>query len=686
MDFDTAIVDFADLMPKDKAEALVSSVKKVLDVEQAYIPVMGTFDLDARNAETLGRNLICHIAHLIHAFANYETFFAHSCRDLVISAFRTLAFLVSATDPLISAITTHLGDLLVEALAVCTIVRRTWVFTANDAANVAWESKRPNPIPKLVETWALLAARSLHPWFLGLERVLGDLVSGMPPNKRRSIAYGAGATRTLEALQNGSSVVDWVWKHPWFAAVPPPSHFHLQVKCSYEDLRSLESSLHSLEDMGQPADSSTSIVDAMLHIVLSSLTPLYMCSGILDGTDEPDVLRFMEHSTVLMNARLNLFRPPPLTNPATSLAPQLENNKGSQAPWWAPTIASTTAQHRTPTPGPEGSVDGASQVESANSLNARPAQVYRRGHSADDWDLPGPSYGVRGPMLPSPVRCGDDRGLGDLGGYGRASSIPASFPPRDSATDRRFTFGVQRPAGILSKDPFAMDVDAPGGDLDSARKEGDVETQPPQDMDLDPEAPAPSPQPQSTGGQSDLVHKPFGNTDTGLEHQSALLKNLSLSDVLDPSQPNNPPGENVQVVGTGDSAKDKASDEVDSEHARQQGAANGGPTTTVLAKEPAAEVSKSTDGVKDVVDVMDVEMATPYGEEERPVSEPVQSDVVPPKPKQKPPKQVKAKQPAKSATLDVPPPQPSRRSPRGHAPAVPPKAGEPFVTRLFYAY
>lgn len=657
------LMDFAHSLPVNTAQALSSLLKKVLDVDEALIPAMASFNMDPSAVNALVRNLIPHLLQLTTCFSNYLVFIQYNCSHVVLSAFRIYAFLSSApTDPVVNDLLHHIGDLMVEGLAVCVVARRSWVHTMRYFSNIPWDSRTFNPIPLFIETWSRLAFHSLRPWHLAFTKSAERLAAGFKPIARRSIEVGPGSAHTLAStLRSPSDVLKQVWSQPWFKPQMVPEHFSVRVGCSYEQLRELEVFLNTLEDVGQAADSSTSIVDAMLHIVLSSLAPLYIADGRLDGLDDLATHRLFSHTVVSMNSRLRVQESPPPSvtqRPVSSYRPQVEHGVGQFAAWGTETVATTAPQPRTPTPGPEMDLDDVSRANAAGSSHPvespAPARPENRG------------FGTAGGFGGSPF---SDRPYGQQrpsawGGFGGGPR--EYFDPRrmvdpwsgDDSADSNFFDGSAMDVDGLNGDPGRPPQDTPIGPQRPADMDVDTATGPKDDLhdedferdqlmedeaenwanvDLDEDSDMVAPK-KMDGQQVDVL---------GPDH-SKLFKQMSLADASNPPNSTNAASgdvQNTQIQPQADKpGQERPSELGNSEQEPQQVTANSAPATaTPVGMIPAA-------GPKSVDVPEDTNMQnlgdTTYGEEERPISE-AQSDVLPPAPpKEKKPKKTKVPKPS----------------------------------------
>lgn len=355
----------------------------VLEDHTSDIPEIPTLNLDAPTTTILALSVVKLLAKIISFFTHPDTFYNEGCRTLVLSAFRVYSFLTSASnDPMVDKLSLHLGDILVEALAVCVIVRRTWVHTARHLARLPWESKISDPIQAMLDSWTLLAFHCLRPWHSSLVDAVNLLAMGKEPVGRRSIEFGAGSPRTLSNMLEGRYfLVHQVWSTPWFAPCAPPGCFAIRVNCSYQDLQSTMCRLDALDRAGKGPDASTSIVDAMLHIVLSSVIFIYAADGRVDHLLDGDTTSLMCRATTSIRSRLTpRTLPPPPTPIASTGSPQIEKTVSKPVMQGASGLPSRNREPQLRPDAPGSGVDaiGRSQFGGAQSSRSGPGQTAAR--------------------------------------------------------------------------------------------------------------------------------------------------------------------------------------------------------------------------------------------------------------------------------------------------------------------
>lgn len=348
-------LDIETLVPSHEAmdEATVSALKQrlhvVLQEPHAHILGFSSLALDAGVSTMLIESLLAHMVQSLCVIADPKVFITHGTLWPVISTFRLYRFLAAAAnDPVISRVTQHMGDLLVEAIAVIVIVRRTYGVTFWHACTLDWVSRFTSPMDAMRESWQDLAIHCLNPWYQSFCDAVGWLVLGEEPLHRRSLGDQFGAPFTLAQLvAEPPPLVRALLEMNWWATVSPPDYFAIPVKFRYTDMVEVEDKIDELYARGDSPFTSISIFDGMMHIVLSSLYKFYGAGGCLDeyllGKDaSPAAVTCIEHppaKLVSWLARLREWRDAQTEfpdRPRTEEASSLPGGPASAPPAIAP--------------------------------------------------------------------------------------------------------------------------------------------------------------------------------------------------------------------------------------------------------------------------------------------------------------------------------------------------------------
>lgn len=244
-----------------------------------------SLSLDEPTVDALVDHLFGYIAAAIQLLSDIDVISTRSCTRLMVSAFRAYDFVTSATThPKVLSHKEHFGDLLVEVLAVAHIVRRTYVMCKWQFSFGVWQSKLKNPFPATHDVWEVLAERILTRWQADVLTAAVSLQESAP-TVRRDFGAQWGSAHFFRALvTEPPAAVRQIWDGArWFSSREPPAGFAIVVTVPFRDLQAVEVELARLAVQGHFPTDSPSIVDVMLHIVLSSLLPLYAANGVADN-------------------------------------------------------------------------------------------------------------------------------------------------------------------------------------------------------------------------------------------------------------------------------------------------------------------------------------------------------------------------------------------------------------------
>lgn len=296
-----------------------------------------------------------HLCGLLKAFisslADPDNIRRYSCQHAIASAFRLYSFIRSATsyNRIAEALHKPFGYLLTEVVAVSLIVRRTFDLCMRQLDDSSWKSKVKNPFPEVREMWERIAWDVLAVWHENVKCEASFLAAGLVADEARSFHPTFGTAISLsELLGSPPAPVRQVWQHSWFANPVPPQHFSIRVEQPYHELQDLDRVLVELNLSQSPPAQSSSLVDALLYIVLSSLFLLYVADGSIDHL-------FAEHDNVavsniapsLMAAWKGSNGLNPLTQPPSTA--KLAVNAGIETS--SPSAATTRAADEADTPG-----------------------------------------------------------------------------------------------------------------------------------------------------------------------------------------------------------------------------------------------------------------------------------------------------------------------------------------------